>query len=52
MSVSSDGGLTWDRPTIVDPGVGCDLDNFEKFNDKEWIITDNDPSSRTTGGRT
>src|SRR5437762_623056 len=42
-SVSTDGGSTWLRPTIVYPGVGCDDSNFELFNDKEWIVTDNYP---------
>jgi hypothetical protein len=44
-SVSTDGGSTWLTPTIVYPGVGCDDSNFEIFNDKEWIVTDNYPSS-------
>lgn len=45
VSVSTDGGLTWAPPTIVDSGLGCDLSNVQLFNDKEWIVTDNNPSS-------
>jgi hypothetical protein len=45
VSVSTDGGVTWDPPTVVDTGVGCDLSNVQLFNDKEWIVTDNTPSS-------
>jgi hypothetical protein len=45
VSVSSDGGVTWDPPTVVDTGLGCDLSNVQLFNDKEWIVTDNNPSS-------
>jgi hypothetical protein len=44
-SVSTDGGLTWQRPVIVDTGVGCDTSNTQLFNDKEWIVTDSNPSS-------
>jgi hypothetical protein len=44
-SVSTDGGMTWLRPTIVYPGVGCDDSNFEIFNDKEWIVADTYPGS-------
>jgi hypothetical protein len=29
----------------VDSGLGCDLSNTQLFNDKEWIVTDNNPSS-------
>jgi photosystem II stability/assembly factor-like uncharacterized protein len=40
LFVSDDGGLTWDTPQVVfqdtDPTV---------FNDKEWIVTDNNPRS-------
>ena len=44
-SVSSDGGITWDRPVQVADGVGCDPSRTQLFNDKEWIVTDNDPKS-------
>jgi hypothetical protein len=49
VSPSKDGGLTWERPVVVDQGVGCDLDKLQIFNDKEWIVTDNNPSSKYYG---
>jgi len=49
VSPSSDGGLTWDKPVIVGPGRGCDLDPFQNFGDKEWITTDNNRQSRFYG---
>jgi hypothetical protein len=49
VSPSSDGGLTWDKPVVVGFGKGCDLDPRQIFNDKEWIATDNNPSSRFYG---
>jgi len=45
VSVSTDSGITWLPPTVVDTGVGCDFSNTQLFNDKEWIVTDNNPSS-------
>jgi hypothetical protein len=45
VSVSTDGGLTWDAPVIVSQGVGCDNSMTQLFNDKEWVVTDNDPES-------
>src|SRR5262245_56029478 len=45
VSVSRDGGITWDPAVVVDSGFGCDLSNTQLFNDKEWIVTDNTPSS-------
>ena len=45
VSTSTDGGITWLPPVVVDSGVGCDLSNTQLFNDKEWIVTDNNPSS-------
>jgi hypothetical protein len=45
VSVSSNGGVTWAPATVVDSGFGCDLSNSQLFNDKEWIVTDNNPSS-------
>ena len=44
-SVSEDGGITWLPPVVVESGVGCDVSNVQLFNDKEWIVTDNTPSS-------
>ncbi len=44
-SVSEDGGITWLPPVVVESGVGCDLSTLQLFNDKEWIVTDNTPSS-------
>jgi hypothetical protein len=45
VSVSRNGGITWDPAIVVDSGFGCDLSNSQIFNDKEWIVTDNNPSS-------
>jgi hypothetical protein len=45
VSISLDGGLTWGDPVVVDHGVGCDNSRLQLFNDKEWIVTDNNPSS-------
>jgi hypothetical protein len=45
VSVSTDGGITWLPAQVVDSGFGCDLSNTQLFNDKEWIVTDNNPSS-------
>ena len=45
VSISRDGGLTWDKPVKVDDGVGCDLSKTQLFDDKEWITTDNNPTS-------
>ena len=45
VSVSQDGGITWDPAVVVDSGYGCDLSLSQVFNDKEWIVTDNNPSS-------
>ena len=45
VSVSSDGGITWLPAKVVDSGLGCDLSNTQLFNDKEWIVTDNNPAS-------
>ncbi|MCA1841671.1 MAG: glycoside hydrolase [Actinobacteria bacterium] len=44
-SVSSDGGITWDRPIIVAAGWGADDDATQLFNDKPWIVTDTNPTS-------
>src|SRR5436309_334868 len=45
VSPSFDGGLSWRKPTVVYGGLGCDPDPTQIFNDKEWITTDNNPSS-------
>lgn len=45
VSTSHDGGFTWDRPVIAARGVGSDQAAQEIFNDKEWLVADNDPSS-------
>ena len=45
VSVSLDGGITWLPAQVVDSGYGCDLSNTQLFNDKEWVVTDNNPAS-------
>ncbi|HEV8534296.1 MAG TPA: sialidase family protein [Candidatus Limnocylindria bacterium] len=45
VSISRDGGRTWEIPVIVDDGEGCDLSKTQLFDDKEWIVTDNFASS-------
>ena len=49
VSPSHDGGLSWQKPVVVYSGQGCDLDPTQIFNDKEWITTDNNPSSKFYG---
>ena len=49
VSPSKDGGLTWEKPAVVDGGKGCDSSKSQVFNDKEWITTDNNPSSKFYG---
>jgi len=49
VSVSTDGGIRWDKPVIVDDGIGCDLSKLQLFDDKEWMVTDNDPDSALFG---
>jgi hypothetical protein len=49
VSLSHDGGLTWEPPVLVDDGIGCDLSKTQLFNDKEWIVTDNNPASPLYG---
>jgi hypothetical protein len=49
VSPSKDGGLTWGQPVVVYGGQGCDLDPTQIFNDKEWIVTDNNPRSDNYG---
>jgi hypothetical protein len=45
VSPSRDGGLSWDKVVVVSDGEGCDLSARQIFGDKEWIVTDNNPSS-------
>lgn len=45
VSISRDNGLSWLKPVVVDDGIGCDLSKSQLFNDKEWIVTDNNPAS-------
>jgi len=45
VSLSINGGLSWDKVVVVDDGDGCDLSRRQLFNDKEWIVTDNNPAS-------
>ena len=45
VSISRDGGVTWEPPEVVDDGEGCDLSKRQLFNDKEWIVVDNNPDS-------
>jgi len=45
VSISRDGGLVWERPVVVEDGEGCDLSKTQLFDDKEWIVTDDNPSS-------
>jgi hypothetical protein len=45
VSVSEDGGLTWNAPVQVADGRGCDPSKTQLFNDKEWVVTDNNASS-------
>jgi hypothetical protein len=49
VSPSTDGGITWQPPAIVYQGEGCDLSGKQVFNDKEWIVTDNNPGSKFYG---
>ncbi len=44
-SISTDGGLTWPRTVVVYDGNGADLDPTQVFNDKDWVVTDTNPSS-------
>ncbi len=45
VSPSRDGGLSWDKVVVISDGDGCDLSKRQLFDDKEWIVTDNNPSS-------
>ena len=46
VSISSDNGLSLKlKPVVVDDGIGCDFSKLQLFNDKEWIVTDNNSGS-------
>ncbi len=47
VSVSGDGGLTWDEPVTVMQGNGAGIGpaNTAVFWDKEWLTVDNNPGS-------
>jgi hypothetical protein len=45
VSPSYDGGITWEQAIEVYDGEGFDFDPVQVFNDKEWIVADNNPSS-------
>jgi hypothetical protein len=49
VSVSLDNGISWLKPVVIDDGIGCDLGKSQLFNDKEWIVTDNNPRSAFYG---
>ncbi|MBA2274080.1 MAG: exo-alpha-sialidase [Actinobacteria bacterium] len=45
VSLSKDGGLTWDEPIVVQDGIGDDDDPVQLFNDKQWVVTDTNRDS-------
>jgi hypothetical protein len=45
VSRSKDGGVTWQAPIVIYGGHGCDFSGTQIFNDKEWIVVDNNPAS-------
>lgn len=45
VSPSYDGGVTWEQAIEVYDGEGFDFDAVQVFNDKEWIVADNNPAS-------
>lgn len=45
VATSYDGGFTWERPVTVAKGIGADVAAQQIFNDKEWLIADNNPDS-------
>jgi hypothetical protein len=49
VSISTDKGLSWLKPVLVDDGIGCDSSTLQLFNDKEWLVTDNNSKSRWYG---
>ena len=49
VSLSTNGGLRWGKPVVVADGQGADDAPTQLFNDKEWMVTDNNPRSRFYG---
>jgi hypothetical protein len=45
VSRSKNGGVTWTSPIVIFGGHGCDQSGTQVFNDKEWIVVDNNPDS-------
>jgi hypothetical protein len=45
VSPSQNGGLSWDKVVVVSDGEGCDFSKRQIFEDKEWVVTDNNPFS-------
>ncbi len=45
VSLSTDGGISWGKPVVVADGVGQDSSPLNIFNDKQWMVTDNNPRS-------
>ena len=45
VSPSYDGGVTWEQAIEIYDGEGFDPDPVQVFNDKEWIVADNNPDS-------
>jgi hypothetical protein len=45
LSVSGDRGLTWDPSVALVEGVGCQFSKLQLWNEKPWIVTDNNPAS-------
>lgn len=45
VSISRNGGRAWASPVVVSDGKNCDDSAFQLFNDKEFMVTDNNPSS-------
>ncbi len=45
VSLSRNGGLHWGEPVVVSDGQGADNAPTQLFNDKEWMVTDNNPRS-------
>jgi hypothetical protein len=45
VSISRNGGRAWAPPVVVSDGKGCDDSSYQLFNDKEWMVTDNNPAS-------
>ena len=43
VSISRDGGFTWGKPVVIYDGQGTDIAPRQLFNDKEWIVVDDEP---------